>query len=148
MEYLTNHDLVWINSSVTGKVNPYNYVTLEAASAGQYSYGDSRNVPEQAANLLERLLASAPFSEGNVRTAFIAVLSFLNANGYATKAADEEAAAAIREVALGRKAPLQAIAEIAAPAAEPLESTMTLRRLIAHECNHHLTGLKILAEND
>ena len=29
MEYLTAHDLVWINEVVTGRVQPYNYVTLE-----------------------------------------------------------------------------------------------------------------------
>ena len=84
MEYLTTHDLVWINSTITGKVNAYNYVTLEAAMAGQYSYGDSHNVVPQAANLLDRLLCTRPFSEGNIRTAFIATLSFINANGYAT----------------------------------------------------------------
>jgi len=148
MEYLTVHDLVWINSTVTGKVNPYNYVTLEAAMAGQYSYGDSKNVLEQAANLLERLLATAPFSEGNLRTAYIATLSFLNANGYATKVDDADAASAVRSVAHGLKSPQQAIAEIAAPAAQALESTYTLRKLISHECNYHANGLRFLADND
>jgi len=148
MEYLTTHDLVWINSSITGKVNPYNYVTLEAAMAGQYSYGDSHNVPEQAANLLDRLLAQAPFSEGNMRTAFIATLSFLNANGYAIKLDDADAASVIRQVAHGRKSARAAIAELAAPAEQPLASTVTLRELISHECNHHKNGLRFLAEND
>jgi death-on-curing protein len=148
MEYLTTHDLVWINSSITGKVNPYDYVTLEAAMAGQYSYGDSDNVPEQAARLLERLLAKAPFSEGNMRTAFIAALSFLNANGYATKVDDADAASEIRQVALGQKSATAAIAALAAPAEQPLPSIYTLRKLISHECNLHKNGLRFLAEND
>jgi prophage maintenance system killer protein len=148
MEYLTTHDLVWINSAITGRVNRYNYVTLEAAMAGQYSYGDSNNVLLQAANLLDRLLCTKPFAEGNVRTAFIATLSFLNGNGYATAVNDEGAAAIILAVAEGRKTAAQATAELAAPAAEPLATTLTLRKLIAHECNHHQKGLTLLAEND
>ena len=50
IEYLTTHDLVWINQTITGKVPSYDYVTLEAAMAGQYSYGESQNVAQQAAN--------------------------------------------------------------------------------------------------
>ena len=148
MDYLTTHDLVWINNSLTGKVNAYNYVTLEAAMAGQYSYGQSENVPAQAANLLERLLCSKPFSEGNIRTAFIAALSFLNANGYATRADDTAAAAIVRAVAKGERSAAQAIDELAAPASETLPTTLTLRRLISHECNLHVDALKILSEGD
>ena len=115
MDYLTTHDLVWINNTLTGKVNPYDYVTLEAAMAGQYSYGQSHDVPGQAAIMLERLLSKRPFSEGNIRTAFIATLSFLNANGYATRVDDTEAAAIVRGVASGDKSSTQAVQELAAP---------------------------------
>jgi death on curing protein len=148
MEYLTTHDLVWINTTITGRVNAYDYVTLEAAMAGQYSYGDSHNVPLQAANLLDRLLKNRPFSEGNIRTAFVATLSFLNANGYATAVDDAAAAAIVSEVATCRKSPSQAISELAAPAAEPLASTFTLRTLISHECNHHADAIALLESND
>lgn len=148
MEYLTNHDLVWINTSVTGDVNPYDYVTLEAAVAGQYRYGDSHDVPAQAANLLQRLLSTAPFARGNVRTAFIATISFLNGNGYATAVDDTDAAAVVSAVATGRMDAAQAVAQLAAPAAEPLATTLTLRKLITHECNHHVAALAALAEND
>ena len=148
MEYLTTHDLVWINSSITGKVNSYNYVTLEAAMAGQYSYGDSHNVALQAANLLERLLGTQPFARGNIRTAFIATLSFLNANGFATKVDDATAAALVTAVSGGIGTAGHAIDGLAAPAAEPLASTVTLRKLIAHEINHHLVALQLLAGND
>lgn len=148
MEYLTTHDLVWINSSITGTVNAYSYVTLEAAMAGQYSYGDSNNVPVQAANLLERLICTHPFSEGNIRTAFIATLSFLNANEFATIVGDVAAAAIVEAVQSGRKSAMEAISELSAQAAAPLASTVTLRKLIAHEINHHLEALKLLAAND
>ena len=148
MEYLTTHDLVWINNAVTGASQPYNYVTLEAAMAGQYSYGQSENVPVQAANLLGRLLFHAPFQKGNLGTAFIATLSFLNANGYATKAGDEEAAQIVLETALGRRTPEAAIEALGAPAEQPLSGAVTLRKLIAYECNLHVDALKILAAGD
>ncbi len=148
MEYLTVYDLVWINNIVTGKVNRYDYVTLEAAMAGQYRYGDSQDVPTQAATLLARLLANQPFESGNRRTAFIATLSFLNANGYATKGTDEEAARLIQAVQGRESPPEQAIADWAAPAQQTLPPGITLRKLITHECNAHVQALRLLAEGD
>ena len=148
MEYLTTHDIVWINNIITGTTQPYNYVTLEAAMAGQYSYGLSQDVPSQAATLLKNLLFRAPFQNGSLRTAFIATLTFLNANGYATKASDEEAAQSVLETALGRRTPEAAIEALATPAADPLGGEVTLRKLIAYECNLHVDALKILAAGD
>ncbi len=148
MEYLTTHDLVWINHSLTGKVNPYNYVTLEAAMAGQYRYGDSHDIVGQAATLLRRLLDTKPFQDGNYRTAFIALFSFLNANGYATRLDDAAAAALLREVVAGRKSAAEAVAELAAPASSALPGTLTLRKLITHECNLHAAALQLLTEGD
>jgi death-on-curing family protein len=148
MEYLTTHDLVWVNNAVTGKVNGFDYVPLEAAMAGQYLYGNSRDVPAQAATLLERLLFRPPFSGGNRRTAFIATLTFLNANSYATKCSDAEAAQLVREVAQRQRTPRQAIAELAAPSDRPLPGGITLRKLIMHVCNRHAEALNLLAEGD
>ena len=148
MEYLTTHDLVWINHTLTGKVNPYNYVTLEAAMAGQYRYGDSHDIMGQAGTLLRRLLDTKPFQDGNYRTAFIALLSFLNANGYATRLNDAEAALLLREVVTGRKTAADAVTELAAPAAGELPSRLTLRKLITHECNFHTAALQLLTEGD
>ena len=148
MEYLTTHDLVWINQSITGKTNAYHYFNLEASMAGQYSYGDSQDIPSQAANLLGRLIAKAPFEDGNVRTAYIAVLTFLNANGYATKAEDPLSIEIIRAVATGERAPAQAVLELASPAAQPLAGGISLRTLISHECNLHSAALKALAISD
>jgi death-on-curing protein len=148
MEYLTTHDLIWVNNAVTGKVNGFDYVPLEAAMAGQYLYGSSRDVPAQAATLLERLLFRPPFSCGNRRTAFLAALTFLNANGYATTCSDAEAAQVIREVAQRQRTPRQAIADLASPSDTPLPGGLTLRKLIMHECNHHAEALKLLADGD
>lgn len=148
MEYLTTHDLVWINSLITGAVNPYNYVTLEAAMAGQYRYGDSQEVAEQAANLLDRLVCTRPFSAGNVRTALIATLTFLNANGYATTVSDAAVAEVVRALADGKISRESAIAELAAPAEKPIGSIITLRQLMSHEIHHHLEALTLLASDD
>src|SRR5690349_13325078 len=111
--------------------------------AGQFSYGQSENVPGKAATLLERLTSTRPFAEGNIRTAFIATLYFLNANGYATQKEDPDAAHGVQAVARGERSASQYIAELAAPASQPLASTLTLRRLIAHECNLHVDALKL-----
>ena len=148
MEYLTTHDLVWINNVVTGAVNPFNYGPLEAAMASQYGYGDSRNVEGQAANFLDHLLFTAPFASGNRRTAFIATLTFLNANGFATKVSDPEATQIVQAVAQRERTPQEAIAALAAPAKEPLPPGITLRALITHECNLHANALKLLSEGD
>jgi death-on-curing family protein len=148
MEYLTTHDLVWINNIVTGKVQPYNYVTLEAAMAGQYSYGQSHDVVEQAGKLLERLLRKTPFALGNRRTALIATLTFLNANGYATRASDHDAIQVIQSVEQGVISASQATETLAAPAGNNLPIGVTLRKLIIHECNLHTEALQGLTSGD
>ena len=53
--------------------------------AAQYTYGSSADPVAQAAQFLHRLLTKTPFLEGNRRTAFIAMLTLLNANGYAVR---------------------------------------------------------------
>jgi prophage maintenance system killer protein len=147
MEYLTVHDLVWINTVVTGEPAEYDYVTLESVMAGQYSYGDSQNVPAQAAKMLRRLVETRPFAAGNLRTALLAILTFFNANGHATLVSDAEAARILLAVADGEMELMPAVAMLAAPAQSPLKG-ITLRQLITHECNHHLEALKILADHD
>lgn len=148
MHYLSVHDLVWINTTVTGKTLRFDYVRLEEAMAAQYAYGDSRNVPAQAANLLATLLFKPPFEYGNRRTAFLAVAAFLNANGHALQVGDEEAAAIFRRVAARELLPDQAIAALSAPADIGLRPGVTLRQLVAHLCNEHADALKRLAEGD
>jgi prophage maintenance system killer protein len=147
ISYLTTHDIVWVNNTVTGKVNRFDYMALEAAMAAQYQYGDSRNVLLGASNLLEKLLFKPAFADGNNRTALIATLSFLNANGHATKVGEQEAAQIVLAVARQERTPQQAIDDLGAPAQNPLEG-LTLRQLIIHECNLHGEALRLLAEGD
>jgi len=147
MEYLTNHDLFYVNQIVTGTVNTFNYFALEAASAGQYAYGESTDVPAQAATLLDRLLHKTPFMNGNRRTAYIATLTFLNANGYATTVDDEEAVRLVASVLARKTSPLEMVNALAAPAKESL-TAIPMRQLITHECNHHARALTLLADGD
>ena len=147
MEYLTNHDLFWVNQIVTGTVNTFNYFALEAACAGQYAYGASADVPAQAATLLDRLLNKSPFQTGNRRTAYIATLTFLNANGYATIGDDDEIVRLLLAVAARTMQPLAMVNALASPARESL-TAIPMRQLIAHECNHHARALTLLAEGD
>jgi death-on-curing family protein len=148
MEYLTVHDLVWINNIVTGKVNPYDYVTLEACMAAQYRYGNSSDTAAQAAGLLDKLLAKRPFADGNRRTALIALLTFLNANEYATTASEERLANAVTDVAEGAIVAQEAVRSIAAPAGGILATTLALRKLITLECNAHAEALGLLTDGD
>jgi death-on-curing family protein len=147
MEYLTNHDLFWVNQIVTGTVNTFNYFALEAATAGQYAYGDSSDVPAQAATFLERILDKAPFQGGNRRTAYIGMLTFLNANGYATTVEDDEAVRLMDALAARTARPLDVVQAMAAPAKESL-TAIPMRQLITHECNHHARALELLSAGD
>ena len=148
MHYLSVHDLVWINTTVTGKTLAFDYEKLEAAMAAQYSYGDSTNVTVQAASLLASLLFKPPFEYGNRRTAYVAVTAFLNANGYSTEVADEEAARVIHSVATRELTPAQAVEAIAERTGIGLRPGVTLRALVARICNEHAEALKALAEGD
>jgi len=148
MRYLSVHDLVWINTTVTGKTLGFDYVRLEEAMAAQYSYGDSRNTTLQAANLLASLLYKPPFAYGNRRTAFIAVTAFLSANGYSLQVDDAQAADVIRRVALRELLPGEAISALVVPADIGLRPGVTLRQLVSHLCNEHADALRRLTEGD
>lgn len=148
MEYLTTHDLVWINTTITGVAAPYNYVTLEAAMAGQYSYGNSSDIKSQAANLLRSLLLKAPFGAGNARTALVAVITFLNANGYAVAVSDDVAAALVRSAADGEKTGAEVVESLCAPSGAAPPAALPLRKLITAACNTHRSALEQLASGD
>ena len=115
--------------------------------AGQYSYGESRDIPGQAANLLSSLLFRAPFGSGNIRTALVATLTFLNANGYAIRVTDEVAAEIVKSASQGKITPQQAIADLCAPS-DGGAIGVTLRQLISLECNTHREALEMLAVGD
>jgi len=146
--YLSTHDFVWINTTVTGEANPYDYMILEACMAGQYRYGDAEDILDHASPMFERLLLQKPFEEGNRRTALISLLTFLNFNGYATAVSDVEAARLTLAVENEEMTAAQAVAAIAAPAKDGGITGISLRQLVAHECNHHMDALKILMDTE
>ena len=148
MIYLTVHDLVWINTVVTGAVPSYDYVTLEACMAGQYRYGVSDDPLAQSAGLVGRLLSKRPFKSGNRRTAFVGTVAFLNANGYAIAVDDGAAASLIRSAERCERTPLDTVKALVTPASGPLPDGLTLRKLVGHLCNHHAEALKALSDND
>jgi death-on-curing family protein len=145
--YLSTYDFVWINTTVTGEANPYDYVVLEACMAGQYRYGDADDIVSHAAPMFERLLLRKPFEEGNRRTALIALFTFLNTNGYVIAVDDAEAVRLTLAVESGSLTAEGAVTAMAAAAKGDL-SSVSLRKLVVHECNHHAEALRLLSDND
>src|SRR5215470_11891501 len=113
IQYLSVHDLVWINTTATGETLSFDYETLEQAMAAQYGYGDSRNIPAQAANLVHTIVTKRPFEYGNLRTAYVALLTFLIANGYRLSVTPEAAAGMVAKINNGELLPSAAISEMA-----------------------------------
>ena len=148
MAYLSVHDIVWINTMLAGRTLRFNYITLEEAMAAQYSYGNSTNVPVQAANLLKVLVAKKPFEFGNIRTGFIATTAFLLANGYALKAEDAQCAETILALANGRISADEAIAALAEPSESAMRPGVTLRSLVTAIFGAHESALQSLAQGD
>src|SRR5260370_9831850 len=118
--------------------------------AGQDSYGESRDIPGQGANLLSSLLFRAPFGSGNIRTALVATLTFLNANGYSIRVSDAEAADIVKAASQRKITQAQAIAQLCVPSENgaPTASLGTLRQLIAPDCNTHKEARQMLASGD
>jgi prophage maintenance system killer protein len=148
LHYLSVHDIVWINSTITGETLPFDYEKLEAAMAAQYNYGDSNNVEEQAANFLASFILKPPFAYGNLRSAFVAVTTFLNANGYALRLGDHDAAGAILAFSCGETTAAEVIAKLANAAEIGLRPGVTLRSLVTYICNEHRETLALLKESD
>lgn len=152
IQYLSVYDIVWINTTLTGKALKFDYVTLEEAMAAQYSYGVSTNVSVQAANLLQMLVLKRPFEYGNVRTGFIAVTAFLTANGYALKVDDEAAASMVRQLASHEIGATEAIEALAKPADTASPWTQrpgyTLRTVVTHIFNARTKAIQTLAPGD
>ncbi len=148
LHYLAVHDLVWINTTITGMTLPFDYEKLEACMAAQYNYGESLDVPGQAANFLSTFLRKRPFAFGNVRTGFIATVAFLTANQYALTADDARAAEIVRAVDSGAMTPEDGIAAVAQPTDVGLRPGVTLRALVTHLCNERAGTLKLLFEGD
>ncbi len=147
MHYLTNHDLVWINTVVTGHSMPYNYVTLESCMAAQYAYKDSSHPEAQAAAFLARLRETAPFAGGNRRTAFLALLTFLELNGLAVRKdplAASQAMLALHQGTAGPQQTVEALLDRQSPAPAPA----VLRALVTHLTHCFADALSALSAGD
>ena len=148
IHYLSTHDFVWINTTVTGKTLEFDYEALEECMAAQYSYGDSTNVPGQAAFTLHKVLTRRPFEGGNLRTGFLAFLAFLTANRYGVKGEDARLAELIRSAAGGGISSDDVVAEVAEPTELALRPGVTLRTLVTHLINERREVLRLLAAGD
>ncbi|MCC6730116.1 MAG: hypothetical protein IT208_12330 [Chthonomonadales bacterium] len=148
MQYLSVHDLVWLNTTLTGTTSPFDYRSLEAVMAAQYGYGDSRNVPAQAAELLATALRERPFASGNARTAFVCVATFLIANGHAVAANDEQATVLVRAVESGEMDARVAIDRLSAATGAPLSPGADLRQLVGRIIMEFSGAIARLSEGD
>ena len=148
LHYLAVHDLVWINNTVTGETLPFDYENLEACMAAQYGFGVSLDAAGQAANFLSTTLRLRPFAWGNVRTAFIATLTFLTANKFTMTAEDRQAGSVVRLVAEGSLSADEAVSQIFQQGELGLRPGVTLRTLVTFICNQHAEAIRQLTEGD
>jgi prophage maintenance system killer protein len=111
-QYLTVQDILWINTQVTKKTNPFRYADLEEATFYQYGYGVSTNILKQAAHFLKGFMKNAPFGVGDDATAFVAFVAFLELNGYEINLPDREAADWARRIKSGEIAAESAVEKL------------------------------------
>lgn len=131
MRYLTVHDVIWVNTAVTGSPQSYEFDRLENAVYSQYSYGDSRNVLTQAARMFRRLLLDKPFEQGNEWTALVATMTFLRLNGYTLRIDAQEVQTILPQLAQGQLS----VREFVLQRAQPLEGTeSSLRAVVTQVC--------------
>ncbi|MGC8667208.1 MAG: hypothetical protein ACP5VE_03700 [Chthonomonadales bacterium] len=148
MHYLAIHDFLWINTVVTGVRMPYDPAALEKAMAAQYAYGRSDNALRQAAHLLGTMLRNPPFTSGNLATAFLAVATFLLANGYRLGVPGTEAAQLVVQCLRREITSDEAVKKMAVPSGGEMKPGDTLRTLVARLCHEHAEGLALLAEQE
>jgi len=148
IHYLSTHDFAWINTTVTGKSLEFDYEALEEVMAAQYGYGDSTNIPGQAAFMLDKILKRRPFEYGNLRTAFVALMAFLTANKHGVKGDDARLAELVRSAAGGGISADEVVAQIAEPTELGLRPGVTLRTLVTHLINERREVLRLLAAGD
>lgn len=143
LRYLSLQDMIWINSECVGRAQPYAYDALEECSYYQYSYKQSMDLPRQAARFLMGFLKYKPFASGNLKTTLIAVLAFLEINGYEVELPPSQAAEWLLSVKHREKHPLSAIQQIshrAAPGSLPSPLRELTHHLmhVYHEALHQL----------
>ncbi len=96
MHYLSPRDLVSIAERETGEGLPLDDASLDAVAAHPASADGTRDlfpgVQVKAAALMTELLHRRPFPHGNERIALLAVIVFLNLNGFDVEASESDLA--------------------------------------------------------
>jgi prophage maintenance system killer protein len=149
--YLTVHDIVWLNTRLTGRSVAFDYEKLEAAMAAQYGYGESRDVLGQATRFAEALLRDTAFEEGNLGTALLCVDAYLRGNGVAELALPAGLADTVRQVREGRSAGSALVAALVGSAGTPIPSggpVPSLRAIAARAQARLAQALRDLAPED
>ncbi|MDW8289677.1 MAG: hypothetical protein RMM06_03070 [Armatimonadota bacterium] len=143
MRYLTVHDVIWINTALTGFPQRYDFDRLENAVYSQYSYGDSRDALAQGARMLRRLLQDKPFEQGNEQTALVATMAFLQLNGYRLQVRPEEVPAVLEQMMQGQVA----VRDFVQQRVQPVQDVSgSLREVVAQVCQSlHLPLKAVLA---
>ncbi|MBS1718786.1 MAG: hypothetical protein JSS72_13745 [Armatimonadetes bacterium] len=112
MHYLTVQDVLWVNLTVTKRVNHFNEARLEEATFYQCAYGDSTGLVPQAGRFMSGFLRMHPIASGNEATAFVSGIAFLRMNGKNIKLSDSDAAQWLAEISAKRKTGRESIEAI------------------------------------
>ncbi|MFI3547152.1 type II toxin-antitoxin system death-on-curing family toxin [Mammaliicoccus sciuri] len=101
MHYLTEKDIITLNIYVINKYSPKEQIGVKEPTAlnmlvnapKQYVFGQEQypTIELKAANLVRNLVKKHVFHNGNKRTAFMALIVFLELNGYKFMVSNKEA---------------------------------------------------------
>lgn len=101
MLYLTEKDIITLNIYVINKYSPKEQIGVKEPTAlnmlvnapKQYVFGQEQypTIQLKAANLVRNLVKKHVFHNGNKRTAFMALIVFLELNGYKFVVSNKEA---------------------------------------------------------
>ena len=101
MLYLTEKDIITLNIYVINKYSPKEQIGVKEPTAlnmlvnapKQYVFGQEQypTIELKAANLVRNLVKKHVFHNGNKRTAFMALIVFLELNGYKFMVSNKEA---------------------------------------------------------
>lgn len=101
MFYLTEKDIITLNIYVINKYSPKEQIGVKEPTAlnmlvnapKQHVFGQEQypTIELKAANLVRNLVKKHVFHNGNKRTAFMALIVFLELNGYKFKVSNKEA---------------------------------------------------------
>lgn len=149
MRCLTNHDLVWLNTTVTGGSQDYDYFAVESAIAGQYSYGINDNTLLVAATAYQRVMMALPFNRGNRRTGFAAMASFLAVNGWQLTGDTANLVSALALLENHSTSAAAVLANVVEPVTSGNSLSASGMRQVAAWCmKRHEQVIKILADKD